>query len=33
MRKRGIYQEARIATFDSDFSVYKWARNRRFELL
>ena len=28
-----IHQEARIATFDSDFSVYKWARNRRFELL
>ena len=28
-----IHQEARIATFDGDFSVYKWARNRRFELL
>lgn len=28
-----IHQEARIATFDSDFSVYKWARNRKFDLL
>lgn len=28
-----IHQEARIATFDSDFTVYKWARNRKFELL
>jgi uncharacterized protein len=28
-----IHQESRIFTFDSDFSVYKWARNRRFELL
>lgn len=28
-----IHQEARILTFDSDFSVYRWARNRRFERL
>jgi len=28
-----IHQESRIATFDTDFGVYKWARNRRFELL
>lgn len=28
-----IHGEARILTFDSDFSVYKWARNRKFELL
>ena len=28
-----IHQEARIATFDSDFGVYKWARTRRFDLL
>jgi predicted nucleic acid-binding protein len=28
-----IHQEARILTFDADFSVYKWARNRKFELL
>jgi predicted nucleic acid-binding protein len=28
-----IHQEARIFTFDDDFSVYRWGRNRRFELL
>jgi predicted nucleic acid-binding protein len=28
-----IHQEARIVTFDGDFSVYKWARHRKFELL
>jgi predicted nucleic acid-binding protein len=28
-----IHQERRILTFDSDFRVYKWARNKRFELL
>jgi predicted nucleic acid-binding protein len=28
-----IHQEARILTFDDDFSVYKWARNRKFEIL
>jgi predicted nucleic acid-binding protein len=28
-----IHQEARIATFDSDFSIYTWRRNKRFELL
>jgi predicted nucleic acid-binding protein len=28
-----IHQEARILTFDGDFSIYKWARNRKFELL
>jgi uncharacterized protein len=28
-----IHEEARILTFDRDFSVYKWARNRKFELL
>ncbi len=28
-----IHEEARILTFDRDFSVYTWARNRRFELL
>ena len=28
-----IHNEARILTFANDFSVYKWARNRRFELL
>lgn len=28
-----IHQEARILTFDRDFSVYRWARNRKFEIL
>jgi predicted nucleic acid-binding protein len=28
-----IHQEARIFTFDSDFGVYKWARNKTFEPL
>jgi predicted nucleic acid-binding protein len=28
-----IHQEARILTYDSDFSVYKWARSKRFEIL
>lgn len=28
-----IHREARIFTFDRDFSVYKWARNNKFELL
>ena len=28
-----IHHEARIATFDTDFAIYRWARNRKFELL
>lgn len=28
-----VHREPRIATFDRDFSVYKWARNRRFDVL
>ena len=28
-----IHHEARILTFDADFAVYKWARNKRFDLL
>jgi len=28
-----IHAEPRIFTLDVDFSVYKWARNRKFELL
>ena len=28
-----IHQEARIFTFDGDFSVYRWAGNRKFEFL
>lgn len=33
IRSAEIHQEARIFTFDRDFSVYKWARNRKFEVL
>ena len=29
----GIHREDRIATFDSDFGVYKWERNRKFEIV
>jgi predicted nucleic acid-binding protein len=28
-----VHDDARILTFDSDFSVYRWARNRRFDIL
>lgn len=28
-----LYGEPRIASFDSDFTVYKWRRTRRFQLL
>jgi predicted nucleic acid-binding protein len=28
-----VHDEPRVLTFDSDFGVYKWARNRKFELL
>ncbi len=28
-----VYEDGRIATFDQDFSVYRWARNRRFQIL
>ncbi len=28
-----IHKEARILTLDSDFGVYRWARNKRFQLL
>jgi predicted nucleic acid-binding protein len=28
-----IGQEARILTFDSDFAEYRWARNRKFQML
>lgn len=27
------HEEARVFTFDSDFRVYRWARNRKFELV
>jgi uncharacterized protein len=28
-----IHQEARILTFDGDFGVYRWSRNRKFDIL
>lgn len=28
-----IYHEGRILTFDSDFALYRWARNKKFQLL
>jgi predicted nucleic acid-binding protein len=28
-----IYEEARILTFDSDFSIYRWSRSREFRLI
>ena len=28
-----IHEEARLLTFDGDFSVYKWSRTRKFELV
>jgi uncharacterized protein len=33
IRSAEIHEEPRIATFDKDFTVYKWARNRRFDIL
>ena len=32
-RSDANHQEARVLTFDSNFRVYTWARNRSFELL
>jgi predicted nucleic acid-binding protein len=28
-----LYQEPRIFTFDSDFTIYRWSRSRRFEVI
>ena len=33
IRSAEIHGEARILTFDRDFTVYRWARNRRFTIL
>ena len=27
-----IFQESRVLTFDSDFGIYRWARNKKFQL-
>ena len=28
-----LYDEPRILTFDADFRVYRWGRNKAFEML
>lgn len=28
-----VHQETRIFTFDADFSVYRWGRNKKFQIL
>jgi predicted nucleic acid-binding protein len=28
-----IHEENRVATFDSDFEIYRWNRNKRFHVL
>ena len=28
-----IHRESRVLTFDSDFKIYRWARNKKFQLL
>ena len=33
IRSAEVRNDGRILTFDSDFTVYKWARNRTFEIL
>lgn len=33
IRSAEIHSEARILTFDSDFLVYRWSRNKRFQLI
>jgi predicted nucleic acid-binding protein len=33
IRCADLHQEGRILTFDGDFTVYRWARNRKFEPL
>lgn len=27
-----VFQEPRILTFDSDFNIYRWSRNKKFQL-
>lgn len=33
IRSAELHDEPRILTFDSDFLVYRWSRNRRFQLV
>jgi predicted nucleic acid-binding protein len=33
IRGAEVHQEARILTFDADFSFYRWARTRKFDVV
>ncbi|HEY5568676.1 MAG TPA: PIN domain-containing protein [Gammaproteobacteria bacterium] len=33
IRSAEVHEEARILTFDADFLVYRWSRNKRFQLM
>ena len=33
IRCADVYDEPRVLTFDSDFTIYRWARNRAFRFL
>ena len=33
IRCADVYDEPRILTFDSDFAIYRWARNKAFRPL
>jgi predicted nucleic acid-binding protein len=33
IRSAELHDEPRILTFDTDFLVYRWSRNRRFQLI
>lgn len=33
IRLAEIHKEPRILTFDADFEVYRWGRNKRFEII
>ena len=28
-----VHEEPRVLTFDSDFEIYRWSRNRKFQIL
>lgn len=33
IRSAEIHREARILTFDDDFRIYRWSRNKRFQII
>jgi predicted nucleic acid-binding protein len=33
IRSAEVHQEPRILTFDTDFHVYRWSRNRTFQVI